>query len=59
MPAILLEIAFISNAEDAGKLQDDEFLNSMAASIAKGIQHYSYATTARLESGVSISENTQ
>jgi N-acetylmuramoyl-L-alanine amidase len=59
MPAILLEIAFISNAEDAGKLQDDEFLNSMAASIAKGIQHYSYAATAQLESGVSISENTQ
>ncbi|GKX28131.1 hypothetical protein SH1V18_06110 [Vallitalea longa] len=37
MPAILLEIAFISNAEDAAKLKSDKFKKNVAHSIYESI----------------------
>ncbi|HKJ65549.1 MAG TPA: N-acetylmuramoyl-L-alanine amidase [Desulfopila sp.] len=48
MPAILIEIAFISNADEARKLTDDAFLNSSAASIVRGVQSYIDSNSARL-----------
>ncbi len=48
MPAILIEIAFISNADEAIKLTDDGFLNSSAANIVRGIRSYIDANSARL-----------
>lgn len=40
MPAILIEIAFISNPDDAGLLGDDLFLDKLAERISDGISHY-------------------
>jgi N-acetylmuramoyl-L-alanine amidase len=39
-PACLLEIAFISNDEEANLLADDEWQDSMARAIARGITDY-------------------
>jgi N-acetylmuramoyl-L-alanine amidase len=40
MPAVLVEVAFISNPEEAAKLRNPVFLKSAADAIAKGIQRY-------------------
>jgi len=40
MPAVLVEVAFISNPEEAAKLRNPIFLKSAANAIAKGIQCY-------------------
>ena len=48
MPSILVELAFISNPEDARLLADDSFIDEMAGSIATGITHYVNANTAQL-----------
>ncbi|MEJ2057342.1 MAG: N-acetylmuramoyl-L-alanine amidase [Desulfofustis sp.] len=40
MPAILIEIAFISNPDDASLLGDDGFLDKLAERISDGISHY-------------------
>jgi len=40
MPAVLVEVAFISNPEEAAKLRNPVFLKSAANAIAKGIQRY-------------------
>ncbi len=40
MPAILAEISFITNPQEAKLLQDDEYLNKMAQQIAAGIAAY-------------------
>lgn len=37
MPAILLEVGFISNAEELAKMCDDNFQNGVAEGIAEGI----------------------
>ncbi|MDF2571668.1 MAG: cell wall hydrolase/autolysin [Sporomusa sp.] len=39
-PAILLEMAFISNTQEAKKLADPVWLNEMARAIARGITDY-------------------
>ncbi len=49
MPAILLEVAFISNPEEAKKLKNDKFLESFANKVALGIETYINANTARLD----------
>ena len=41
MPAILVEVGFVSNAEDARSLGSAEFQRRMAAAIADGIRGYS------------------
>lgn len=48
MPAILVEMAFISNEEDAKNLRKDTFLNSLAEEVSKGIRSYMNANTASL-----------
>lgn len=48
MPAILIEIAFISNPEDAERLRSDAFLNSVSQEIVTGIRSYIQSTTASL-----------
>ncbi len=40
MPAILLEIAFISNEDDARNLQSPAFINTLAHQIALGVRGY-------------------
>jgi N-acetylmuramoyl-L-alanine amidase len=41
MPSILVEMSFITNKEEAGRLIDDGFQRTVAASIADGIKRYS------------------
>jgi len=48
MPAILIELAFISNPDDARMLADDTFIDKMTAEISKGILEYANANTAQL-----------
>ncbi|MCX6583095.1 MAG: N-acetylmuramoyl-L-alanine amidase [Candidatus Aminicenantes bacterium] len=40
MPAVLVEIAFLSNSDEEKKLQDDVFLNNVADAIYTGISRY-------------------
>lgn len=40
MPAVLVEIAFLSNSEEEQKLQDDTFLNNVVDAIYTGISRY-------------------
>jgi len=48
MPAILIEIAFITNHADSKILQTDSFLNIIASDIVEGIQSYIHSTAASL-----------
>lgn len=49
MPAILIEMAFISNPKDADNLQSDRFLHSVATEISNGIQGYINTNTASIQ----------
>lgn len=40
MPAILVESGFLTNPSDARLLDDDAFLDALAAGIAGGLEHY-------------------
>lgn len=40
MPAILTEIAFLSNPDEAKRLQSDKYLNSIADQISGGVSRY-------------------
>jgi N-acetylmuramoyl-L-alanine amidase len=42
MPAILVEIAFVSNYSEEKKLKDDAFLGKVAAALYTGIAKYIY-----------------
>ena len=42
MPAILVEIAFVSNYSEEQKLKDDAFLGKVAAALYNGISKYIY-----------------
>jgi N-acetylmuramoyl-L-alanine amidase len=42
MPAVLVEVAFLSNNTERKKLSADEFLGEVASSIYKGISKYIY-----------------
>ncbi len=46
MPAILIEIAFISNPDDARLLGDDVFLDKLAERVSNGISQYATANIA-------------
>jgi N-acetylmuramoyl-L-alanine amidase len=48
MPAILIEIAFISNEEDVRNLQNANFITMLTQEIAYGIKTYVSDTTAQL-----------
>ncbi len=48
MPAILMEIAFISNRDDATKLKDDQFLDTVVNNLTQGIRAYMDSNIARL-----------
>jgi N-acetylmuramoyl-L-alanine amidase len=45
MPAVLVEIAFITHTGDRKKLLDDKFLNKVSDAIVEGIQAYAKART--------------
>ncbi|MDR0477054.1 MAG: N-acetylmuramoyl-L-alanine amidase [Desulfobulbaceae bacterium] len=49
MPAILLEMAFISNPDDAKHITSDDYVADMAKHIAQGILSYTNTNTARLK----------
>ncbi|NNK56092.1 MAG: AMIN domain-containing protein [Desulfofustis sp.] len=49
MPAILIEIAFISNPDDAKLLGDKEFIDKLAEQISDGISLYANANVASTE----------
>jgi len=40
MPAILTEIAFLSNPQEAGRLRDGAYLDAVAQAIAEGVSSY-------------------
>jgi N-acetylmuramoyl-L-alanine amidase len=42
MPAVLIETVFISNASEEKKLQNEEFLDRIAAAIYNGISKFIY-----------------
>ncbi|WP_240910094.1 N-acetylmuramoyl-L-alanine amidase [Desulfopila sp. IMCC35008] len=46
MPAILIEIAFISNSDDANNLRSENFLTALAEQISTGIKSYVNTNTA-------------
>lgn len=48
MPAILIEIAFITNKSDSKNLDNDSFLDTIANDIEEGIQSYIHSTTAHM-----------
>ncbi len=48
MPAILVEMSFISNKDDARHLKNNHFLNNIASDISSGIQSYISTNTASL-----------
>lgn len=48
MPAILIEIAFISNKEDAENLKNPQFIKTVTREIALGIKSYVQTNTASL-----------
>ena len=50
MPAILVEMAFISNPNDAQHLKSDRFLEKIASDISSGIQSYINTNTAAYNS---------
>ncbi|MFN2354862.1 MAG: N-acetylmuramoyl-L-alanine amidase [Desulfopila sp.] len=50
MPAILLEVAFISNPEEARTLQDDHFHTSFAEQASRGVTRYIHANISQLSS---------
>jgi N-acetylmuramoyl-L-alanine amidase len=49
MPAILIEVAFISNPDEAKKLGDEKFLQSVALQASQGIEAYINSNIARLQ----------
>lgn len=51
MPAILIEVAFISNKQDKQNLQNPTFLSLLVDEIANGIGTYIRNTTAQFDSG--------
>jgi len=48
MPAILIEVAFISNPDEAKKLKNENFLNSYSQIIARGVENYINSNSAQL-----------
>ncbi|HIQ37212.1 MAG TPA: N-acetylmuramoyl-L-alanine amidase [Desulfocapsa sulfexigens] len=48
MPAILAELAFITNPMDSENLNTDTFLDTIASAIVKGVKSYIHSTTASL-----------
>ncbi len=42
MPAVLVEVAFLSNPVEESKLQNDDFLNKVAGAVYSGISKYIY-----------------
>ena len=49
MPAILLEMAFITNKDDVKNLKDPTFVGLLTQEIAAGIRSYVNSTTAQLQ----------
>jgi hypothetical protein len=49
MPAILIELAFITNKEDVQNLNDPTFIKLLTQEIADGIHTYVSSTTAQFQ----------
>jgi N-acetylmuramoyl-L-alanine amidase len=48
MPAVLVEVAFISNPEEEKQLASDAYQAKIAASLARGIERFRRERSARL-----------
>jgi N-acetylmuramoyl-L-alanine amidase len=48
MPAILVEVGFLTNRTEAKRLRDGRYLDSLAGQIASGVQRYAGEKTANL-----------
>ena len=48
MPAILIELAFITNPIDARQIQMDGYQKAVAEELTRGVQDYIHSTTASL-----------
>ena len=51
MPAVLIEVAFLSNPLDAKHLTTDSFIETISQEIANGVQSYIRGTVASLDIG--------
>jgi len=51
MPAILLEMAFISNPDDAKRITSDEYITALTKHIGQGILSYINSNTASADAG--------
>lgn len=51
MPAVLLEIGFLSNPIEAAMLNSDELVESLAESLAAAVRRYGDETRKRIDSG--------
>jgi N-acetylmuramoyl-L-alanine amidase len=51
MPAILVEVGFLSNKAEARRLRDADYLDLVGAQIAAGIDAYKSAQNMRLAAG--------
>ncbi len=40
MPAVLVEVGFVTGADDAAKLSTDNYRSQMADAIARGVLQY-------------------
>ena len=40
MPAVLIEVGFLTDAAEKGMLQDEEYQNKLARGIAEGVIRY-------------------
>ena len=56
MPAILIEMAFISNPDEAKMLQKDTFLDTFAIKVSQGVGNYIYSNTAAVNFDLSATE---
>jgi N-acetylmuramoyl-L-alanine amidase len=57
MPAILIETGFVTNREDARRLRDGNYLDTLAAQIAAGLGHYRNRRTQQVAAGSGGSQN--
>ena len=40
LPAVLIEVGFLTNQDEARRLRDDRYLEQIAQEIARGVERY-------------------
>ena len=51
MPAVLVEVGFLTNRKEAKRLRDPAYLDLMGAHIAAGVEQYSGEHLTRIAGG--------